>query len=89
MTHIQPDSPLSLGLAIAILGRVSTSDLVHAICSPHVSLDEATNVIYHTLDLLDTHYKSDIPYPSTWDVVGIATEVYRSVWCSLSLAVIL
>ncbi|KAF9484725.1 hypothetical protein BDN70DRAFT_872266 [Pholiota conissans] len=71
-------SPLSLGLAVAILGRVSTADLVHTISSRHTSLDEAINVIYNTLDLLDSHYKSELPYPSTWDVVGVATEVYRA-----------
>ncbi|KAF8965263.1 hypothetical protein BDZ97DRAFT_1918412 [Flammula alnicola] len=67
----------SLALAIAILGRVSTADLVHSICSSNLSLSEATNIIYHALDILDRHYNSDIPYPSTWDVVGVATEVYR------------
>ncbi|KDR81679.1 hypothetical protein GALMADRAFT_239795 [Galerina marginata CBS 339.88] len=74
-----PSIRLPLALATAILGRTSTADLIHAICSPAVSVAGAASILYQTLDILDKHYKSEFsPNVSTWDVLGMATEVYRT-----------
>lgn len=60
----------------AILQRKSTEDIIHHMSSPNIPLSEATDVIYHTLCALEA-FRSDLPYAGTWDVMGVATEIYR------------
>jgi len=68
--------PASSALATGIFGRKSTEDIVHCLASPKISLSEARDVMYHALHILELS-KSDLPYASTWDIMGIAIEVYK------------
>ncbi|KAJ3517171.1 hypothetical protein NLJ89_g668 [Agrocybe chaxingu] len=69
--------PFSPRLACSILARISSEDIVHSISAPQVPLSEATEVMRHTLDVLEK-FKSETPYSATWDIMGVATEVYRT-----------
>jgi hypothetical protein len=62
--------------ASAILQKKSTEDIVHHLASSKIPLSEATDVIYHTLHILET-FRSDLLYVGTWDMMGVATEMYR------------
>ncbi|CAA7271639.1 unnamed protein product [Cyclocybe aegerita] len=69
--------PFSTPLACSILARISSEDIIHSISAPQLPLSEATDVMYHALDVLEK-FKSETPYSATWDIMGVATEVYRT-----------
>ncbi|KAF8910993.1 hypothetical protein CPB84DRAFT_1701767 [Gymnopilus junonius] len=68
---------LPLALATAILGRLSTADLIHTLCSPHMAITDAAGVLCQTLDILHK-FNDDSPNDYSWEILGLATEVYRA-----------
>ena len=66
----------SLALSVAILGRVSTADILHRLCSPKLPLAQAGDTLYQTIELLE-NYSLPVPSHSTWTMFGIAVDVYR------------
>jgi hypothetical protein len=75
LTDNSPDHT-SVSLCKAILGRISTADLMHLICSSNVSQTDLVEALYQALELLEK-YKSESV--SSWDIMGLAIEAYRHV----------
>jgi hypothetical protein len=71
---------LASKLAIATLSRRSTADIIHDILSQKLSLSELTNVVFHSIHMFQS-FKPSLPYAGTWDMVGVAVEIYRQVFC--------
>ncbi|KAF8163366.1 hypothetical protein B0H34DRAFT_650242 [Crassisporium funariophilum] len=67
---------LSLFLVKSILGRISSADVIHSICSTNIHLADSEEILYRALDVLERH-KPGMPYSSTWEIMGIAGEVYK------------
>jgi hypothetical protein len=66
----------SVNLCKAILGRISTADLIHLVCSSNMSQADLVEALYQALERLENH-KSELV--SSWDIVGLAIEAYRHV----------
>ena len=75
-TDWQTSDHTSVSLCKAILGRTSTTDLMHMICSSNVSQTDLVEALYQALELLEK-YKSESV--SSWDIMGLAIEAYRHV----------
>ena len=75
-TDWQTSGHTSVSLCKAILGRTSTVDLMHIICSSNVSQTDLVEALYQALELLE-NYKSESV--SSWDIMGLAIEAYRHV----------
>ncbi|KAH9484366.1 hypothetical protein JR316_0003847 [Psilocybe cubensis] len=70
-------SRLSWALAAAILSHRSTVDLVHAICGPQMSNDDAATVLSNALALLENFNGTDSPSRYICDIMGVATDIYK------------
>ena len=66
----------SVSLCKALLGRTSTADLIHTICSSNVSQTDLVDALYQALELLE---KYKLGSASSWDIMGLAIEAYRHV----------
>lgn len=71
-----PDTRDSLALSVAILGRISTADILHRLCSRKLPLSQAVDTLYQTIELLETR-SFPVPNYATWTMIGIAVDVYR------------
>lgn len=78
-TDWQTSDHTSVSLCKAILGRKSTADLMHSICSSNMSQTDLAEALYQALELLEK-YKSESV--SSWDIMGLAIEAYRHVMLS-------
>ncbi|KAF5330923.1 hypothetical protein D9619_005436 [Psilocybe cf. subviscida] len=67
----------SLALSVAILGRISTADILHRLCSRKLPLSQAVDTLYQTIELLETR-SFPVPNYATWTMIGIAVDVYRA-----------
>ncbi|KAF9454558.1 hypothetical protein P691DRAFT_770453 [Macrolepiota fuliginosa MF-IS2] len=68
--------PLVFPLVLAILGRKSPSDICHCLSLSAVSLNEVVKTLSGAMNILDAN-NNGLKYGSTWDVLGVAVEVYR------------
>ena len=62
----------------AILSSRSSEDVIHCISSPSIPAAEVKLVLFQALNILE-NFKNALPYAGTWDIMGVATEVYRFV----------
>jgi hypothetical protein len=69
-------TPLVYPLVLSILSRKSPSDICHSLSLPSVSLEDVVTTLSGALTVLDT-YNNGLTYGSTWDMLGVAVEVYR------------
>ncbi|KIY72204.1 hypothetical protein CYLTODRAFT_418183 [Cylindrobasidium torrendii FP15055 ss-10] len=67
--------PLAVGLASAILSRRETTDFVHVLSLPSLSLGDFVNIVYHTLSILEKQKRSGVVIRLT---IGVCLEVYRN-----------
>lgn len=70
------DTRDSLALSVAILGRISTADILHRLCSPKLPFPQVVDTLHKTIELLETH-SFPMPNYATWSMIGIAVDVYR------------
>ena len=75
-TDWQTSDHTSVSLCKAILGRTSTADLMHLICSSNVSQTDLVEALYQALELLEKYKSGSV---SSWDIMGLAIEAYRHV----------
>ncbi|KAJ7095311.1 hypothetical protein B0H15DRAFT_967571, partial [Mycena belliarum] len=67
-------SPLALGLAASILSGTSTADVSHILALPSVSLNEASDALYHALALGENGQDRGT---LTLRALGLVLETYR------------
>lgn len=72
-----------MSLCAALLSKISTTDIIHALCSADFSLSEIGDILYQILAALEHYNKSQSLYIP--DIMGIATEIYRYKFCDLDI----
>jgi hypothetical protein len=67
---------LSFVLASAVRSRKSIADLSHTLSLPSAPLDEAAEVLYHTISILEDD-NDGLTMIHIWEFLGVVVEVYR------------
>lgn len=67
---------LSSSLSSAISSRRTTADIAHILSLPATSFAEVIETFRHTLALLDAQ-QNGLSRVMTWELLGVAVEVYR------------
>lgn len=77
---------LSTSIASALLSRRSTSDFVHVLSLPSMSLDDVADIMYHTFKVIEDQ-PAGRPGLLTSHALGVVLEVYRFV-CQTALPIV-